>query len=264
MIVFSCDRPAQLDLCLQSLQEQVDVPSRVTAIYKVKSSELLDGYSRVMGLHPQVDFVDETKAGGFKPALVSTLYPADIVGMLVDDIVFVRPISASDPELNSWDNPELLSVSLRLSPGITSCYMMQGMATKPPVSADNLVWDWKGCGGDWGYPMSLDGNLYRTSDLYPVLSSIEALNPNELEYRLAVNPINKPLMRCYDASRLVNIPHNRVQNVFANRSMNHDVRDINQRFLEGDRLNPAVFRGVVTSTVHAELPYGWLSEAGKC
>jgi hypothetical protein len=66
--------------------------------------------------------------------------------------------------------------------------------------------------------MSIDGNVYRTADLLPLLSRLKFDNPNSLEAAMAHNPLPHPFMSMYqDAPRLINIPSNRVQDNFPNR-----------------------------------------------
>jgi hypothetical protein len=88
---------------------------------------------------------------------------------------------------------------------------------QPEFLADE-TWLWSDGEGDWRYAMSIDGNVYRTADVLPLLARLNFNNPNSLEAAMAHNTLPHPFMNMYmDAPRLINIPSNRVQDNFPNR-----------------------------------------------
>ena len=60
--------------------------------------------------------------------------------------------------------------------------------TPPPAT----TWHWMGMEGDWGYPMSLDGHIFRTAEIAPLLEHLDYRNPNVLEAALARRPLTLP------------------------------------------------------------------------
>ena len=260
VMIFSCDRPAQLDMLLRSMADLVRIPGRVCVIAKATSQVAAEGYQKIVTMHPGVKVLDQTAGGGFFVTMMSELIPASHFMPLVDDDVFIRPFRKDHPEFGMLNDPGVSSVSLRLGVDITKCYAMGDLATPPPQRDQNGCYDWHGLPGDWGYPMSLDGNLYRANDIYPLITATQADNPNLLEAALSGSPIVRPRICCYDEPRLVNIPHNRVQNVYSNRSMGQEVNELNARFNEGHRLAYEHFEKIRCSTVHAELPLRYLPE----
>ena len=219
------------------------------------SVEYIRKWIEIAQKHKTVTFYGYTRSWQ-----VSELIPASHFMPLVDDDVFIRPFRKDHPEFGMLNDPGVSSVSLRLGVDITKCYAMGDLATPPPQRDQNGCYDWHGLPGDWGYPMSLDGNLYRANDIYPLITATQADNPNLLEAALSGSPIVRPRICCYDEPRLVNIPHNRVQNVYSNRSMGQEVNELNARFNEGHRLAYEHFEKIRCSTVHAELPLRYLPE----
>jgi hypothetical protein len=62
-------------------------------------------------------------------------------------------------------------------------------------------------------------------------------------------------MICYEQSKIVNIPANKVQNTYANRySEMITVFELNQRFLQGDRLSLKPILNIQNTSVHQEIP----------
>jgi hypothetical protein len=137
---------------------------------------------------------------------------------LVDDIVFTANTSFADSPFLAFDSrSDILALSLRLHGGVTYCYANAEHVMQPEFLYDD-TWFWTEGEGDWRYAMSIDGNVYRTEDVLPLLARLDYDNPNSLEAAMAHNPLPHPFMNMYmDAPRLINIPSNRVQDNFPNR-----------------------------------------------
>jgi hypothetical protein len=117
------------------------------------------------------------------------------------------------------------------------------LRVKPPFMARFGRWNWLKASGDWGYPMSVDGHIFRYADIFPLAQQIEFNNPNTFEFELNRNPIRaRPMMTCYAESVVVNLPVNRVQHEFENRAggvHGVSVEQLNASFLAGKRVNLA-------------------------
>lgn len=256
-VIFSKDRGCQLDLLLRSMSEFMEVgcDDRVSVIFRASSSEFHQAYGKVQRRFPGVKFLDEEVArGGFRSTLLSVADRGIPMSMfLVDDDVFKNPFSLSDDEVSRFfAEPDVLCLSLRLGSHINYCYPM-GRYVEPPVLDLRGSWSWKGRDGDWGYPMSLDGHIFRSGELLPLLEERSYGNPNELEHALSCDPLGHPMMMCYPDSRIINLPVNRVQNTFANRSGDVDVADLNHKFLHQDlMIDFHPLRGIRNSAPHQE------------
>jgi hypothetical protein len=137
---------------------------------------------------------------------------------LVDDIVFTANTSFADSPFRTFaSRSDILALSVRLHGGVTYCYASAEEVTQPEFLHDH-TWFWMEGEGDWRYAMSIDGNVYRTADVLPLLARLEFDSPNSLEAAMAHNTLPHPFMNMYmDAPRLINIPSNRVQDNFPNR-----------------------------------------------
>ncbi|MGZ4270933.1 MAG: glycosyltransferase [Solirubrobacteraceae bacterium] len=252
LVVFSKDRPAQLDLLLRSIDRFV--PAGVqTAIVYTASEELHDrGYAMVRDEHPWARWVDEREAGGFKAAALGLVGDAgERIGFLVDDIVFTHPLDVDAAPLAALDtDPDVLCCSLRLDPGKTYCYALDRPMTPPPAT----TWHWMGMAGDWGYPMSLDGHIFRTAEIVPLLERLDYRNPNELEAALAQAPLTLPKVTCFGVARIVNVPDNRVQDTAPNRHGGGSAAWFTPALLAGRRLDLEPFAGLAAPSVHHEMP----------
>jgi GT2 family glycosyltransferase len=122
--------------------------------------------------------------------------------------------------------------------------------TPPPAT----TWHWQGMEGDWGYPMSLDGHIFRTAQIAPLLERLPYRNPNELEAVLADAPLALAKVTCFDVARIVNVPDNRVQDTAPNRHGGGSAARFTPALLAGRRLDLEPFVGLAVPSVHHEMP----------
>ena len=198
----------------------------VNVVSMASARPYAQGYERYASDHPTFRLniqgnVSSSLASNFKEhvlnsSVIDTLLPLTM--FLVDDIVFTANTSFTDaPFLTFLARSDILALSLRLHSGVSYCYPSAQIVPQPEILDDD-TWLWSDGEGDWRYSMSVDGNVYRTADLLPLLSRLEFDNPNSLEAAMAHNTLPHPFMNLYmDAPRLINIPANRVQDNFPNR-----------------------------------------------
>src|SRR3954452_12424036 len=260
LVVFSKDRPAQLDVLLGSIErffvEWRDVA--LTVVHVATDDAAQRGYARVRALHPEIAFVDEsTTEQSFKDITLALTGRNPLVAFLMDDQLFKAPFTLRRPEVARFlEDPETMCLSLRMDPGMDYCYPLDRHVAVPEFEAEG-VWRWGAAEGDWAYPMSLDAHLFRTAELRPLLEAVAFRNPNSLEGALANAPLPHPRLACLREAPTVNIPDNRVQDVCDNRHGTGDAAALTARFLAGDRLDLEPLVGLRTPSPHHEIPLTW-------
>ena len=81
-----------------------------------------------------------------------------------------------------------------------------------------LSWDWSVHYMDFGYPLSVDGHIFRTKEISKLTKKVSFENPNTYEAALQMfSNFPKSKMWAYKESVLVNSPTNVVQEVYPNR-----------------------------------------------
>jgi hypothetical protein len=241
IVVFSKDRGCQLDLFLCSIKKffiGIHINS-IHVLYTYSNESFGAGYVKAISYHPDIHYVFENK-GKFKEDLLKNVPLKNALTMFfVDDMIFKEEFKLSCHEAyRVITDQSVACLSLRLYPGINYCYTMNVPMTVPEFLNKELVWEWrKACPGDWSYPMSLDGHLFRTEDILSKLVYIDYRNPNTLEGNLANSPICMPYMTCFSKSKIVNIPANKVQNVNGNRHGQISAQYLNEQFLIGKRIS---------------------------
>jgi glycosyltransferase involved in cell wall biosynthesis len=223
-VIFSRDRPLQLDAALRSLERHcTDFPLlAVTVLYMTSSSYQEALYQELHLEHPQVLFRRERS---FKRDVRALIGVTPFIGFIVDDTLFVRDFSiqAAIDELRADDLA--LGFSLRLGTNATHCYPLNvpqelpEFATRP---GGILAYHWPGANHDFGYPLELSSSVYRSSDLEPLVHQLPFSNPNTMEAQLAataaVLATGKPRLLCFRRSAAFSVPANLVQDVAPNRA----------------------------------------------
>ena len=260
VVIFSKDRACQLDLLLRSIERHfVDRgDASIQVLYTFSEQAYGCAYDAVIAAHPDFAYVCEReRAEGFKDIVAGMVGDNEFVTFLVDDDVFKEDFSLRAPEFRTFaQDGEIMCLSLRMCPRMDYAYTLD-RHTPIPSFERGTVWDWTGCDGDWGYPMSIDGHIFRSDELVPLVRELEFHNPNTFEDVLSRHPLASPKAVCFEESKLINIPVNRVQDTALNRHGDVTAEWLNTHFLEGGRLSLGTVEGVRNPSPHHELPLLW-------
>ncbi|MEJ8567673.1 sulfotransferase family 2 domain-containing protein [Elongatibacter sediminis] len=255
IIVFSKDRPAQLDALLRSVRAFMPYPHRLHVLYTTTTAGFESGYDRLRRWHRGVRWrPDENQFRGALLGLLKTISsgPGRYLMFAVDDMLFTRPFTAMDLMRSLDEDEAILAVSLRLGEDIRYCYP-RDCETRPPDFSDGYRWAWKEASpGYWNYPMSLDGHVFRTTDLAVLIPRLNFAGPNSLESALAGHPLARPDLVCEAVPTVLNVAANRVQEVVANRCGNQDAESLNRSFLDGNAVDVRAFAGKRFNACHVE------------
>lgn len=261
VVIFSKDRASQAEACVRSFLKHFTQAKQanISVLYKASTASFHEGYEKAKNLLDDISNLEWLPENNFQEQTRSLVNRTDaaLTMFLVDDIIFVSPVSLEDNQIRLLENPSLLAVSLRLHSGVKSCYATN-QATSVPRFVKGCVWDWRQAEGDWKYPMSVDGNIYRTDLIKQFVNALQFTNPNTLEAAFdsaKTSPGMPTHLCCYpDAPRLINIPANRVQNIFENRfAKGYSAEELNKLFLNGKRIDVAQYTNLKPETVHVPI-----------
>lgn len=254
VIIFSKDRAAQLDGLLRSIREKTsgwDDEFSWAVVYAASTPYFEKGYAVVQDEHlsSAIEFIPEAgHEGGFKAIVAETMKrqhsanQCDWCMFLVDDMIFKVDwgLDNSKPLKRLSKDESVIAASLRLCPRYDYCYA-ENREVKPPFMARFGCWNWRKAKGDWGYPMSVDGNIFRYADILPLVENTEYKHPNSFELALSKNAIKaRPKMTCYPEAIVVNLPINIVQKEIENRAGEKyglSAEELNNQFLSGKRVD---------------------------
>jgi len=262
-VIFSKDRPLQLDAVLASLDLSVSDlgQARVTVLYAASTPFFAAQY-RIVGFdHPNVELRRE---GDFKSDLIELVAGFPFVLFVVDDTVFVGDASLATSMSILENDRSCVGFSYHLGCNTTYCYTMDKPQNPPAFESagPGLVrFNWPDMDYDFGYPIEVSSSMYRTADLLPLLESLPYRNPSTLEAALARRAFefreSMPRLASYARSVALSIPANLVQTAWANRTDGRpelSADSLAREFGKGRRLNVAQYRGHVARAAHEELP----------
>ncbi|NJM98317.1 MAG: hypothetical protein HC800_15180 [Phormidesmis sp. RL_2_1] len=263
IIVFSKDRACQLELLLRSMMIFFESIDNCTThiLYAGSTPDYRDAYELVKARYPRFTYTCENEHElSFKEHTLNLLQEkTPYVVFLVDDMVFRRPFSLSNISFEKFqESPEVACLSLRLSPHIDYSYVFDTHSPPPPLDQD-LKWLWRRVpmNDDWGVVMSLDGHIYRTAEILPLVESADDfLNPCYLEGHLVSSPLNHPKMICLAESAVLTIPINQVQTTHQHRHGRLlSAESLNKSFLDGYLVSLSQILDVSNRSVHHPLEF---------
>ena len=258
-IVFSMNRPLQLDALLRSYKACVSDRAPLSVLYSATSEPYESAYQELAEMHAGsgVTFIREQD---FRTDLISVLDTLDAgaVFFLVDDLIFTRPVDMR--YLSSIDLQQFVP-SIRLGRNLTRCYTMDAAQALPGLTLhervgeiDYLSWSWRDGEHDWGYPLSVDGNLFLTAEMRAMASICEYRSPNTFEQALQWCRW-RFLSRqgiCPQTSMLLNIPYNKVQTENDNYHGTVDETTMLDHWQNGMMIDTDAYQGVVNESAHQE------------
>lgn len=263
-VVFSKDRPLQLDATLRSLKLNCDDPGRLAIrVLCATSRPYFSALYRVLAYeHKEVVFKREKR---FKPDLVGLVEGSAHVMFLVDDTLVVNPLSLARTNQVLDEDPACLGFSLRLGRNTTHCYSRdkpQRLPAFEELGSGLLKFDWTEAEHDFGYPIEVSSSIYRTSQILPMLMELEYRNPNTLESALARHAESfrgtRPRLACHARSVAFSVPANLVQTAWKNRVDSNPAltaEALADAYSRGQRLDVEQYRGFIANACHQELEF---------
>jgi hypothetical protein len=260
IVIFSKDRAMQLDALLRSYFHYSINPIPVKILYHFSSAEFSEGYKQLQNIfsEKQVEFVQEKK---FKPDLIQLFNRLNCskVIFMVDDLMFKRNIDFD--HLTSIDTKQYVA-SLRLGSHLSHAYTLEEKQPLPVFrKIENLLsWSWQKAAGDWAYPLSVDGHLFDKEELKILVNELVYKAPNSFEEALQLmNPLfAKRRGLCFPTSVIVNNPCNKVQVENDNSFGEISIEELNQKWLEGFRIEFEEHKDLKNTSAHQELRFNFV------
>jgi hypothetical protein len=222
LVVFSYDRPLQLYAFLESVYTYVSGLQTISVIYRTSDDTYEAAYRQVQHDFSNVVFVKQggLPAHDFKSLFMMSSFDTTVVPYIlygVDDIVVTDFFDVGEL-IEALERTKAYGFFLRLGTHLTECYMNRCAQPVPPLHNEgNGIYSWTFADGnnDWQYPHSLDLTLYRKADIQSVLKVLPFSSPNQCEALWAPCADMSKKGLCFTTAKMVNIPLNIVQEVFA-------------------------------------------------
>ena len=260
-IIFSKDRASQLRLLLESISKNAPGIFNINVLYKASNNDFAVAYEKLMD-EDIVTNISWALEQDFKTQNLKMLESElPYTCFFTDDDIMYQTVNEQEIIDCLENDGDVFCFSLRLGKNITVCYTQNsGNVLLPLDETDSIVkWDWTLHYMDFGYPLSVDGHIFRTDDIKTLSNKVPYTNPNTFEAALQIfDNFPKIKMAAFIHSKLVNTPTNVVQNVYPNRKgekYGMSVEELNKKYLDDeiidlDKLN---FKHIIGA--HQELEF---------
>lgn len=280
IIIFSFNRAMQLEALLRSIRQHwSSTPHKVSVLYNTTQETYQKGYEMLAAEYSHVEFIKETsrpqryhlrdyfhpynwlkllryphvrrQKSNFRDLLNEPLRHSECsyTMFLTDDSAFFADVCLTKEQLAFIDeNPSQNQISLRL--GTDNVQKPESIVTS---NDGTLRWqfDEHRDALSWGYNFSVDAHIYSTALLRQLLTRIIYCNPTTLEahindYVQKTHRMNHGL--AFERPVILSYPINMVQQIADNESLGISEEGLNNKFLEGYRLeypaidNPHIFQ----------------------
>jgi len=215
-IVFSRDKAAQLKLFLDSVNKNAPEVFELNIIISYTDEKYKKAYEFIVTDYAYAGVNFTYSENNFKDDVLGLLKTGhEYSCFFLDDDIIYKEVKFADITEPIEADDDVVCFSLRLGENTTKCYTLGADNVMHDMihAGDTMKWDWTLHYLDFGYPFSMNGHIFRKSDIYKLVrkstfSSIEELEMALYDYT-EMFPRNK--MVSYKDSRLVNIPCGRVQ-----------------------------------------------------
>jgi len=261
IVIFSFDRPLQLFALIESIQNNVSGINEIHVIYRSSSDKYRQEYNNVFKTFPIIihHIQGPNQLFDFKRLLLKVIFESisHYVVFAVDDNIVKEGINLIECTYY-MEKYNAYGFFLRLGTHLTFNYPNNCNQPLPPLAqVEPCLYQWRFGEAlyDWGYPHTVDMTIYRKKDIYPIFQILDYDNPNYLEGNwnlLAYTATNKTGL-CFERSKIVNLPLNRVQQTFTNRSMNeYSTADLLDIFKRGKKMDIGPLQGFINKSAHME------------
>lgn len=255
-IIFSKDRPLQLDLCLKSIKSNFLDTDQIIVIEKY-TDKFRDSLDILKSEHNDVMFFKQTDSIYLNLLDIAKLAKNNYICFFTDDNIFYVKFKLDGYDLVFDPSQEICCISLRLglninkrshlgkmSDDIGNCiYSVNNTNLFIVSKTDNKY------GSYWSYSHSVDGHIFRKSHIVYMIQELSHLEkikhinqtPNELESQMQKYwAISENWILFPEHSCVVNSPNNRVSNThnenISGEYHNLDIDILNRYYISGKRI----------------------------
>lgn len=259
LIIFSYNRPLQLYALLESVQEYITGLDHITVLYRADEEQYKQAYYELQECFSSITFVrQKNPSTDFKSLLLHILCQSQCEYLMfaVDDNLVKDFVCITDC-IRVLQKTHAYGFYLRLGKNLTVTYMAQALQPLPfLVHVEEGIFAWQFGAGhyDWSYPNTVDMTLYAKKDILPALQTMKYTNPNTLEGTWFSTPWVDAYKvgLCFETSKIVNIPNNRVQNMYPNAHMGGNCDELLELFNRGYKIDRRPFHQCKNPSAHTE------------
>ena len=279
LIIFSYKRPMQLYALLESLEKYVTGLHNISVLYRADDENYEQAYYEVKTHFQNVVFVRQSVTHphlDFKPLLLQILYASasEYLVFATDDDIVKDYIAINDC-VRALQKTHAYGFYLRLGKNLTHSYIANCIQNIPnlldidkniyALNIDPKTYD---IFYDWAYPNTVDMTLYPKEKIINALRYLTYNSPTSLEASWSQASLSEPIKigLCFEQSKIVNIPLNRVQDtsginfhlIALHRYMEDNTEKLCELFMAGFKIDLQPLHQWSNKSMHAEWEFKFI------
>lgn len=189
LLIFSQNNPVQLKILLQSILKNCNGDKFVHILFKCTSDEYKNEYLNLIKekIIENINWVEEKK---IKDDVIKILSEnnTDFTCFMNDNDIIYNKFNTNDIINILKEDESVLTFSLRLGLNTTYCYNLNCNNVIKPLETNELYlkWDWSKHYGDFGYPFSTNGHIFRTKEILKFIKNIKFNDITSLEESIQI------------------------------------------------------------------------------
>lgn len=253
-IIFSKNRPLQLDLCLNSIKKNFSDSENIV-IY-TNSQEYKEAYDVLREEHPDIEYWPQSDSL-FKDIYLAIINSTnEYICFFTDDNIVYNELPPL--RMDVLDNRDIACFSLRMGVNINKRSHAGKIFNDVPselyqIDDNTICWNRtrSAYGSYWSYSMSVDGHIFRKKDIEEMFDEMFYLSQRYTHWEQTPNRVESVMQRFWTANQsmmasfmnsvVVNSPNNRVQDShLLNKSgefYNYTSEDLLAKYLEEQRID---------------------------
>ncbi len=261
IIVFSKDRPLQLEGYLSSLMYYSGIPQRQITVLYTCSGEVQ--YDTLINKYEQITWIKES---GYAADLEKCIRDSENYIMFgCDDVFFIESMNLNHALETLQKDESIFSFHLRLGLNIEA---------SPEVEqhSNHIKWNWKQTKSmHWNYPWEVSAAIYRKKDVLSILNQVDFTlmkSPNYFEDLifkgiLAGDILIQSHLASFYKGKALTLTVNRVQEDYKNpfdQTDNTSVEDLYKAFCQNLYLDWRKFENSLNTYIHVNSQYFSLTD----
>jgi hypothetical protein len=267
MLVFSQNRPMQLDLLLKTFNNCVGDFNNidVNVLYHSTSFEFEQGYNICRKENLNINFIRQDTFYQDVKTFIDAAQ-GEYILFCTDDTIFTRMFLVEEIENVLDNNKKVLNFSLRLGKNTDYCYPLSRKQRVPFKESEKriLYWNWRKEECDFNYPLEVSSTILRINDVKKIVDAWNFPNPNWMEWYMDIcknNLTNKEISACFSLSVAFSAPMNKVNDKNSNKAsgiQEYSPEKLLKKYIGGYRINPYRFFKYIPQAAHEEVEFKFI------
>lgn len=249
LIIFSFDNSMQLDLLLRTIELNAKDTFNINVLYTCSNDEFKDGYELLKKRFDNINWIEEIN---FKEQVIKLMdTDLEYSCFFVDDDIMFGKFNEEEIIKVLRENNEIFCFTPHQGLNAKKCYKLKcDNIILPDREDDNFIyWNYTNRYADAGYPLSLNGNVFRTKEIKKMVKVTNFVNHLTLEDNLQIFSENFPkeIIFAYKNSIVVTSINNENNFLY--------LKEMNDKYLNGYVIDFERIDFNEVDAAHCELNY---------